>query len=263
MPVAGRPHVLFAIVARAAFTAATSAISATLPWQGRRSRFDFQVRRFRCSVPECPRRIAKAVGVNRQTVQGWLRSGGLPTWQQQHHGSSVDRYADHLNRRWDEGCRNAAQLWREIQDEGFRGRLRTVQRWFRHRRDADPATADAGRTPAPWPTRCAQAHPVRSTYKMPSSTWRIGHSRGRPVCAAAGMKPATTCHSASVKLVAYGAQSRPSSARAAGVHMEGLWRTSDTLHVITQDRRRLPQPQSHQQLGSYETGTKLDFSQVA
>lgn len=98
------------------------------------------------------RRIAKALGVNRQTVQGWLRSGELPTWQQQRHGSSADHHAEHLNRRWDEGCRNAAQLWREIRDQGFRGRLRTVQRWFRLRRDADPATADAGRRAAPWPT---------------------------------------------------------------------------------------------------------------
>ena len=28
-----------------------------LPWQGRLSRFDLQVRRFRCSDPECPRRV--------------------------------------------------------------------------------------------------------------------------------------------------------------------------------------------------------------
>ena len=101
------------------------------------------------------RRIARAVGVNRQTVQGWLRSGELPTWQQQRHGSSVDRHADHLNRRWGEGCRNAAQLWREIQDQGFRGRLRTVQRWFHQRRAADPAMTDAGRA-APWPTPSRQ-----------------------------------------------------------------------------------------------------------
>ena len=67
--------------------------------------------------------------VYRQTVQGWLRSGELPIWQQQCHGSSIDGHADHLNRRWDEGYRNAAQLWREIRDQSF-GRLPTVQRWF-------------------------------------------------------------------------------------------------------------------------------------
>ena len=74
------------------------------------------------------RRIARAVGVNRQTVQGWLRSGELPTWRQPSRGSTVDRYAGHLDRRWGEGCHNAAQLWREIKEQGFHGQLRTVQR---------------------------------------------------------------------------------------------------------------------------------------
>ena len=45
------------------------------------------------------RRIARAVGANRQTVQGWLRSGQLPTWRQQPGGSTVDRHAEHLDRR--------------------------------------------------------------------------------------------------------------------------------------------------------------------
>ncbi len=97
------------------------------------------------------RRIARAVGVNRQTVQGWLRSGQLPTWRQQPRGSTVDRHAEHLERRWGEGCCNAAQLWREIQEQGFRGRLRTVQRWACARRGADPAASGAGRGAAAWP----------------------------------------------------------------------------------------------------------------
>ena len=99
------------------------------------------------------RRIARAVGVNRQTVQGWVRSGELPTWQQQRRGSSVDRHAEYLDRRWDEGCRNAAQLWREMQERGFRGRLRTVQRWFRGRRDTDPAASGVGRATWPVPSK--------------------------------------------------------------------------------------------------------------
>ena len=97
------------------------------------------------------RRIARAVGVNRQTVQGWLRSGELPTWCQPSRGSTVDRHAGHLDRRWGEGCHNAAQLWREIQEQGFRGQLRTVQRWASARRGADPAASGVGREAAAWP----------------------------------------------------------------------------------------------------------------
>ena len=102
------------------------------------------------------RRIARAVGVNRQTVQGWLRSGQLPAWRQRPRGSSVDRHAEHLDQRWNEGCHNAAQLWREIQEQGFRGRLRTVQRWVAGRRGADPTPPGLGRTTRAWPTPSKQ-----------------------------------------------------------------------------------------------------------
>jgi len=102
------------------------------------------------------RRIARAVGVNRQTVQGWLRSGQLPTWRQQRRGSTVDHHAEHLDRRWNEGCHNAAQLWREIQQQGFRGQLRTVQRWARGRRSAGPTASGLGRRMAAWPVPSKQ-----------------------------------------------------------------------------------------------------------
>jgi transposase len=97
------------------------------------------------------RRIARALGIDRQTVHGWLRSGQLPTWRQRPRGSTVDRHAEHLDQRWSEGCHNAAQLWREIQEQGFRGQLRTVQRWVSGRRGADPATSGVGRTTRAWP----------------------------------------------------------------------------------------------------------------
>jgi transposase len=98
------------------------------------------------------RRIARALGVNRQTVQGWLRSRQLPMWRQQPRGSTVDRHADHLRRRWDEGCRDAAELWREIRQQGFRGQLRTVQRWVRQCRSPDPTAPGLGRTTGAWRT---------------------------------------------------------------------------------------------------------------
>jgi transposase len=100
--------------------------------------------------------IARALGVNRQTVQGWLRSRQLPMWRQQPRGSSVDRHADHLRRRWDEDCRNAAELWREIRQQGFRGELRTVQRWVRQHRSADPIVPGLSRTTGAWPTPSRQ-----------------------------------------------------------------------------------------------------------
>jgi transposase len=42
----------------------------------------------------------------------------------------------HLAKRWDEGCRNAQQLWREISQQGFKGSHRMVTWWAQARRDA-------------------------------------------------------------------------------------------------------------------------------
>jgi transposase len=115
---------------------------------GRRARFDEAVALHEQGWPV--KRIARTLGVDPKTVRGWLRSGRLPTWAARPRGSAVDRHDEHLRRRWDEGCRNAAQLWREIRERGFRGRLRTVQRWVARWRDADPGSRPPGRSRAAW-----------------------------------------------------------------------------------------------------------------
>jgi hypothetical protein len=84
------------------------------------------------------RRIARALGIHRQTVRGWVRSGRLPVWSHLARGSAVDAHAELLRQRWDDDCHNAAQLWPELQECGFRGTLRTVQRWVQSFRDAEP-----------------------------------------------------------------------------------------------------------------------------
>ena len=50
-------------------------------------------------------------------------------------------YLDHLERRWAEGCRNAALLWRELIPLGFTGKPGTVRRWAGRRRKAEPHPA--------------------------------------------------------------------------------------------------------------------------
>jgi len=48
--------------------------------------------------------------------------------------SILDPYLDYLSQRWHEGCRNASQLWREIQQRGYPGAYRQVSRWAYERR---------------------------------------------------------------------------------------------------------------------------------
>ena len=52
-------------------------------------------------------------------MKRWLRAGHAPTWRKPPRPKMIDRYREYLERRWREGCHNAAQLWRELCDQGF------------------------------------------------------------------------------------------------------------------------------------------------
>ena len=80
------------------------------------------------------RRIAALLGVERKTVRGWLRRGSAPSWRKPKRGSALDPFVPLLERRWAEGCHNAARLWREATAAGYAGRPGTVRTWAtRHR----------------------------------------------------------------------------------------------------------------------------------
>jgi transposase len=82
--------------------------------------------------------IARTTGLDRKTVRVWLQLGRPPAWRKPRRGSAADLHADHLRRRWAEGCRNATKLWREIRALGFTGQAGVVRDWLRPLRTADP-----------------------------------------------------------------------------------------------------------------------------
>jgi len=59
----------------------------------------------------------------------------------------VDSYIEHLHRRWDEGTRNATELYREIKQLGYEGGELAVQRHLRRYRTG------RGHAPVPRPNR--------------------------------------------------------------------------------------------------------------
>lgn len=73
-------------------------------------------------------RIAAQLGADRKTVRRWLRAGRASLWRKPPRAGVLAPYRDHLERRWTEGCRNAARLWRELVQLGFPGRPGTVRR---------------------------------------------------------------------------------------------------------------------------------------
>ena len=64
------------------------------------------------------RRVAAILGAERKTVRGWLRRGAAPSWRKPKRGSVLDPHVPLLERRWSEGCHNAARLWREAATAG-------------------------------------------------------------------------------------------------------------------------------------------------
>jgi transposase len=64
--------------------------------------------------------IAKRVGLGARTVQGWLACDSYPETTYHHsHRSHFDAYEAYVRQRWDGGCHNIQQIWREIQAQGY------------------------------------------------------------------------------------------------------------------------------------------------
>lgn len=80
--------------------------------------------------------IMRDMGISRTQVRTALRGDELP----ERHGnrrrdSILDPYRPHLKKRWDEGVRNASQLFREVVAQGFPGTRKQVYRWAQERRE--------------------------------------------------------------------------------------------------------------------------------
>ena len=81
--------------------------------------------------------IARQLRMHRRLVRQYLRVGVLPRTHPSGRPRQLDLYAGYLAQRWQEGCHNAAQLWRELRERGFPGSDTRVRQWMRqyHRPD--------------------------------------------------------------------------------------------------------------------------------
>jgi transposase len=77
------------------------------------------------------REIARSCDLGRQTVRRWISSHSFPERRPSSHSSMLDQHQEYLVQRWQQGCHNAAQLWRELREQGFVGQSRTVRDWIR------------------------------------------------------------------------------------------------------------------------------------
>lgn len=64
--------------------------------------------------------IATRVGLGVRTVQRWVTQDGYVETNYHHkHQSRYEAYAAYVQQRWNEGCHNIQQLWREIKAQGY------------------------------------------------------------------------------------------------------------------------------------------------
>lgn len=91
------------------------------------------------------RAIARQLKMSRTTVYKYLSMSQFPERASRKRVPSIlDPYVSYLTRRWRAGCRNASQLWREIQGQGYPGTRRQVTQWVCERRERP---ARSGRKP--------------------------------------------------------------------------------------------------------------------
>jgi transposase len=83
--------------------------------------------------------IAKRVGLGMRTIQRWLTQEEYVETNYHHrHRSRFDAYEAYVLRRWDEGCHNIQQLWREIKAQGYPHSDQALRRHLETLREKKP-----------------------------------------------------------------------------------------------------------------------------
>jgi transposase len=105
--------------------------------------------------------IAPALGMSATAIRRWLKAGGPPAHSKPPQPRPLAPHLPYLEQRWQQGCRNGNQLWRELRSRGFAGSRNGVARWTAQRRREDPPPQAAEiRRAATWPPpssrRCAR-----------------------------------------------------------------------------------------------------------
>src|SRR5215510_13673105 len=85
------------------------------------------------------RQITQQLGSHRRTIRNFLRAESFPERQApKPRATLMDPFVEYLKKRWEEGCHNGAQLYREIRRQGYRGGAAVLRRHLRKWRGAVP-----------------------------------------------------------------------------------------------------------------------------
>lgn len=142
-------------------------------WTGRHARFQ------RVKVLQKQghniQQIARTLKMGWKTVRQFYRAETYPeTKSPRRRPSMLDPYAAHLQSRWNTGCHNAMQLWREIGAQGYCGSHHMVMLWAQLRR------APVERRPGPRLQIAPRSTVASALTALPRSqqlVWVLLHSR--------------------------------------------------------------------------------------
>lgn len=84
--------------------------------------------------------IAHHLGIGKRTVYTYLAAPSFPERQPhpQQGRSRLKRYKPYLQKRWSEGHQQSKELYKEIQEQGYKGSYRTVTRYVRQLHPSEP-----------------------------------------------------------------------------------------------------------------------------
>ena len=91
--------------------------------------------------------IAPRVGKCHRTVRRWLALGEFRELRR-HRRSLLDSYFPYISARWEEGCRNVSELWRELVERGYRGSYKSLNNYLHHQPAPPLAIQPQGRKSA-------------------------------------------------------------------------------------------------------------------
>jgi transposase len=133
--------------------------------------------------------IGRRLSLSRWAVRHYVRADAFPEWSGRPRAPSMlEPYVAHLEERWNQGCRNGLQLWREIQSQDYPGSRKLVSRWVQQRRDEPARTTprkyrnDAGDRFDPaqdTPSGSSQSSSPRRTTSSRRLVWLLLHEEER------------------------------------------------------------------------------------
>ncbi len=79
--------------------------------------------------------VGRRLGLDFRTVAKYIKADECPIHAgRRKRPGKLSPYMDYMTKRWDEGCHNATQIWREIRKRGFNGSRRIVSEWATKKR---------------------------------------------------------------------------------------------------------------------------------